>query len=108
MLSSAVKSGAWKTRVGLQVVPPFVDRETMMLLKLPLESWYESHALVPFTVIHGRSAPDWSRRLVVQSSGPVAAAGQRVTDTPSEKLKRWLTMKSRSVRRMVPAEVTST
>src|SRR5439155_19153167 len=92
----------------VHVRPSSVERHTLMI-ELFFESWYETHALVPFVVIHWRSAPAVSSTCDVQPDGPVADAGQRVTETPScALLKAALTTASRSASRIVPADVTST
>src|SRR6266545_3497111 len=92
----------------VHVWPSSVERQTLIRLLFP-ESWYDTHAFVPAVVIHGRSAPAVSSTCDVQSDGPVAEAGQRVMETPRvTKKPGLLKMMSRSVSRIVPAEVTST
>src|SRR6266702_6808994 len=90
-----------------QVAPSSVERWTRINELLP-ESWYETQTLEPLDVIHCRSTPAVSSTLVEQPLGPVALAGQFVTETPSVKaLNVGLTTKSRSARCVVPVEATS-
>ena len=93
----------------VHVWPSSVECQTVITALLPL-LWYETQASVPRVVTHGRSAPVVSSRSEWQPVGPVAVAGQRVTETPSW---TWfdgppLKMMSRSASRIVPADVTST
>src|SRR5262249_47163112 len=78
------------------------------MMELFCESWYDTHAVVPRCVIHGRSAPAVSSTVDVQPLGPVAVAGHRVTETPSLSCVPFaVKMMSRSLSRIVPALVTS-
>src|SRR5215470_18890314 len=92
----------------VHVLPSSVECFTRISVLLP-ESWYATHALVPAVVIQGRSAPAVSRKLCVQPLGALVLAGHRVTLTPS----CWpppfgLSIRSRSVSKVVPPEVIST